>query len=97
VPQAGPGEAQLGAAAQAMGQPGARVVLRARAATRITIKYPDGRIFVNRDINPGDVIYAGGLEVDLDGRALGRAGADRQVLGRVSLEPQSLIDRFDTR
>jgi cytoskeleton protein RodZ len=109
VPQAGPSEVQPGAAAQAMGQPGARVVLRARAATRITIKYADGRIFVNRDINPGDVIYvpnqaglsmalsnAGGLEVDLDGRALGRAGADRQVLGRVSLEPQSLIDRFNT-
>jgi cytoskeleton protein RodZ len=110
VPQAGPGEVQPGAAAQAMGQPGARVVLRARATTRITIKYADGRIFVNRDINPGDVIYvpnqaglsmalsnAGALEVDLDGRALGRAGADRQVLGRVSLEPQSLIDRFNTR
>ena len=108
VPQTG--QVQPGAAAQAMGQPGSRIVLRARAATRITIKYPDGRIFINRDINPGDVINvpdqpglsmalsnAGGLEVDLDGKALGRAGADREVVGRVSLEPQSLIDRFGTR
>jgi hypothetical protein len=36
------------------------------------------------------------VEVDLDGVALGRAGPE-QVLGRVSLDPQSLVDRFNRR
>jgi cytoskeleton protein RodZ len=38
---------------------------------------------------------AGAVELDLDGIALGRAGAPQQVLGRVSLDPQSLSDRFN--
>jgi cytoskeleton protein RodZ len=103
-----PGAPQPGASAQAMGQPGSRVVLRARENSRITIKYPDGRIFMNRDINPGDVIYvpnqaglnmalsnAAAVEAALDGKVLGPVGQERQVLGRVSLDPQSLADRFN--
>jgi hypothetical protein len=35
------------------------------------------------------------VEVDLDGIALGRAGQQSQVLGRMSLDPQSLVDRFN--
>ena len=38
---------------------------------------------------------AGAVELDLDGIALGRAGAQQQVLGHVSLDPQSLSDRFN--
>ena len=38
---------------------------------------------------------AGALEVDLDGIALGRAGQTQQIVGRVSLDPQSLADRFN--
>jgi len=37
------------------------------------------------------------VEVVLDGLALGRAGQSQQVLGRVSLDPQSLVDRFNSR
>ena len=38
---------------------------------------------------------AGAVEMNLDGIALGRAGQQDQVLGRVSLDPQSLMDRFN--
>ena len=37
------------------------------------------------------------VEVDLDGTALGRASTSKQVLGRVSLDPKSLADRFNGR
>jgi hypothetical protein len=37
------------------------------------------------------------VQVDLDGTALGRMGGDSQVVGRVSLDPQSLADRFNSR
>jgi cytoskeleton protein RodZ len=87
-----------------------RVVLRARGNTRITVKARDGSTLLNRDLAPGDVYYvpnqaglimqlsnAGAVDVDLDGASLGRAGGDRQVLGRVSLDPQSLVDRFNSR
>jgi cytoskeleton protein RodZ len=97
-------------APQTLGQPGGRVVLRARAATRITITGRDGHMLINRDIAPGEVINvpnqpgltlalanAGAVDVDVDGAALGRVGGDRQVVGRVSLDPQSLVDRFNSR
>jgi cytoskeleton protein RodZ len=84
-----------------------RVILRARADTRLTVRGEDGQLYLNRDLKAGDVYRvpnlaglsmatsnAGGLEVDLDGVALGRAGQQQQVIGRVSLDPQSLVDRF---
>ncbi|MDB5733923.1 MAG: hypothetical protein JWN16_560 [Alphaproteobacteria bacterium] len=85
-----------------------RVILRARTDTRLTVRGQDGQIYLNRDLKAGDVYRvpnlpglsmatsnAAGLEVDLDGIALGRAGQSQQVLGRVSLDPQSLVDRFN--
>ena len=87
-----------------------RVVLRARGATRITITGRDGRILLNRDLAPGQAYYvpnqpglnmalsnAGAIEVDVDGAGMGRVGGSGQVLGRVSLDPQSLVDRFNSR
>jgi cytoskeleton protein RodZ len=87
-----------------------RVVLRARGQTRITVTARDGRVLLNRDLNPGEVYYvpnqpgvsmalsnAGAVDVDLDGVGMGRAGAVGQVVGRVSLDPQSLVDRFNSR
>lgn len=89
---------------------GGRVALRARGATRITVRGADGRLYINRDLAAGEVYYvpnlpglsvavsnAGALEVDLDGVSLGRAGTAAQVLGKVSLDPQSLADRFNNR
>jgi len=88
----------------------ARVVLRARGDTRLTVKGPGGQIMLNRDLKSGDSYQvpdmpgltlatsnAGAIEVDLDGIALGRAGQPQQIVGRVSLDPQSLTDRFNNR
>lgn len=87
-----------------------RVVLRARGDTRVTIKGPDGQVLLNRDLKSGDSYQvpdmpgvtmatsdAGAVEVDLDGIALGRAGQAQQIVGRVSLDPQALTDRFNNR
>ena len=35
------------------------------------------------------------VQADIDGRSMGRIGQESQVLGRVSLDPQSLTDRFN--
>lgn len=86
-----------------------RVVLRARADTRLTVRGEDGTTYINRDLKAGDVYQVpntpgltmattngSAVEVNLDGIALGRAGPE-QILGRVSLDPQSLVDRFNKR
>jgi cytoskeleton protein RodZ len=85
-----------------------RVVLRARNDARVTVRGPDGQILLNRDLKAGDVYQVpnmpgstlaasdgGAVEIDVDGIALGRAGQSQQILGRVSLDPQSLTDRFN--
>lgn len=89
---------------------GVRVVLRARGDTRITVRSGDGTLYLNRDLKAGDSYQvpnmpglsmatsnAGAVDVVLDGKALGRAGQQQQILGRVSLDPQSLTDRFNSR
>jgi cytoskeleton protein RodZ len=89
------------------GEGGSRVLLRARGPVRVTVKGPDGSILLNRDLAPGDTYQApnipgvtlatsdaGAVEMDVDGKDLGTVGQPQQVLGRVSLEPESLMDRF---
>ncbi len=86
----------------------ARVVLRVRAPTRMTVTGPDGRLYINRDLGAGEsyivpnlnglrlaLSNAGAVQVDVDGASLGRVGGDGAVVGRVSLDPQSLMDRFN--
>jgi len=108
--QAGASQAAVPAASsQTFGglNTGSRVVIRARGPVRVTVKGPDGSMLLNRDLQAGDTYRApnepgitlattdaGALEVDLDGTSLGRIGQAQQVLGRVSLDPQSLADRF---
>jgi cytoskeleton protein RodZ len=88
---------------------GSRVVLRARGPVRVTVKGPDGSILLNRNLQAGDIYQApnepgltlatsdgGALEMDVDGKNLGTVGQPQQVLGRVSLEPDSLMERFRT-
>jgi len=85
-----------------------RVVLKVKADTRVTVRSEDGSLYLNRDLKAGDSymvpnlpgLYlatsnAGAIEVDLDGQALGPVGQNQEILGRVSLEPQSLVDRFN--
>ena len=87
-----------------------RVILRVRADTRLTVRGEDGQLYLNRDLKAGDVYRvpntpglvmatnnAAAVEVNLDGAVLGRAGQQQQILGRVSLDPQSLVDRFNNR
>jgi len=100
----------IGAAGQVYGavNRNPRVVLRAYGETRLTVKGPDGQVLLNRNLRSGDIYMvpdiagitmatsdAGAIEVDLDGNSLGRAGQAQQVVGRVSLDPQSLADRFN--
>jgi cytoskeleton protein RodZ len=85
-----------------------RVILRARADVRVTVKNAEGQMILNRELKSGDSYQvpnmpgismatnnAGAVEMDLDGIALGRAGQPEQVIGRVSLDPQALTDRFN--
>ncbi|HEY2007488.1 MAG TPA: helix-turn-helix domain-containing protein [Rhizomicrobium sp.] len=85
-----------------------RVILRARGDVRVTVKNGEGQMILNRDLKSGDSYQvpntpgitmatnnAGVVEIDLDGIALGRAGQSQQILGRVSLDPQALADRFN--
>jgi cytoskeleton protein RodZ len=87
-----------------------RVVLRVRSNTRLTVRDSDGQILLNRNLKTGDSYQVPNLpgvtmattdgsavEVNVDGVAMGRAGKEQEVLGRVSLEPQSLSDRFSNR
>jgi len=95
---------------QAAAPGNSRVVLRAHSATRITVRGQDGTIYANRDIAAGDsysvpavqglslaVADAGALDAVVDGLDLGRVGQSQQVLGKISLDPHSLVDRFNSR
>jgi cytoskeleton protein RodZ len=86
-----------------------RVVLRVRGDTRLTVRGPDGTLYLNRDLKDGDSYQvpnieglslatsdAGAVEVVLDGLDKGRVGHSQQILGHVSLDAQSLVDRFNS-
>ncbi len=85
---------------------GARVILRAKAATRVLVQGPDGRIFINRTLQPGDTYQVPlvpgvtlttsngeGVEVDLDGQSMGTASRGGDVTEALPLDPQSVSDR----
>ncbi|MEO8300787.1 MAG: RodZ domain-containing protein [Rhizomicrobium sp.] len=85
----------------------ARVILRIRNDAHLVIRGPDGRILLNRDLKAGDSYRvpntpgvtmatenAGAVQVDLDGTALGRAGAAQEGTPELSLDPQSLTDHI---
>ena len=87
----------------------ARVVLRVRTATHVTVKGRDGTMFINRDLVPGDTYNVrnipgmtlstsngGGVEIDLDGVAMGNAGPQMQPADNVLLDPQSIVDHFNS-
>jgi len=83
-----------------------RVVLRVHQPTRILVQGPDGAVYMNRTLNPGDIYQvpnkvgvtltttnAGAVEVDLDGQSMGYAGRGTGVVEAISLDPQSIVDR----
>ncbi|MGZ5923033.1 MAG: RodZ domain-containing protein [Rhizomicrobium sp.] len=87
----------------------ARVVLRIHVATRILVQGPDGIVYMNRTLNPGDTYQvpnkvgvtltttnAGAVEFDLDGQSMGYAGQGAAVAEAISLDPQSIVDRSNS-
>ena len=85
-----------------------RVILRAHAATRILVQGPKKAVFINRTLKPGDTYQVpnmvgltlttpdgGAIELDLDGQAMGFAGRDQQMTEALSLDPQSIVDRYN--
>jgi cytoskeleton protein RodZ len=86
----------------------ARVILRIRQAARILVEGPDGMIFINRTLKPGDTYQvpnlvgatlttsnAGAVELDLDGTAIGLVGKNNETTEALSLDPQAIMDRHN--
>lgn len=85
----------------------ARVVLRAREATRILVQGLNGVVFINRTLKPGDAYQvpnmvgltlttpnAGAVQLELDGAPMGLAGREQQLIETLSLDPQAIVDRY---
>jgi len=86
----------------------ARVILRARQAVRILVQGPDGTVFINRTLKPGDsyrvpnlvgmaltTSNAGAVELNLDGSAVGLVGRNQETAEIRSLDPQAIMDRYN--
>jgi cytoskeleton protein RodZ len=85
-----------------------RVILRVHVATRILVQGPKKAVFINRTLKPGDTYQVpnmvgltlttpngGAVELDLDGQAMGFAGHEQQMTEALSLDPQSIVDRYN--
>jgi len=83
-----------------------RVVLHVSQTSRILVEGPDGRVYINHMLKPGDsyrlpnivgltltTSNAGGVEVELDGAPMGVLGRSQEPAEALSLDPQSIIDR----
>ncbi len=88
----------------------ARVVLRMKQPTSVLVQGADGTTYINRTLNAGDTYMvpdmvgltlttanAGAVEIDLDGVAMGAAGKNGQIGETLSLDPQSIADRYNGR
>ena len=86
----------------------ARVVLSIRGVTRVVVQGPNGRVYINRILHPGDsyrvpnlvgllltTADAGAISVELDGQTMGTAGPPGQISEGLPLDPQALADRFN--
>ena len=87
----------------------ARVVLHLRQTARILVQGPDGTLFINRTLKAGDsykvpnfvgmtltTSNAGAVELDLDGTALGLVGKNQETAEALSLDPQAVMDRYNS-
>ena len=107
TPAAGPAEAPL-PKGQVFGSlnVNARVVLRVHQATRVLVQGGDGKVYINRTLQPGDTYQvpnvvglsltttnANAVEIDLDGAAMGFAGKQAGMAEAISLDPQAIVDR----
>jgi cytoskeleton protein RodZ len=85
-----------------------RVILRVHQTTKILVIGPRRTVLINRTLKPGDTYQVpnmvglslttpngGAVEVDLDGAAMGYAGPEQQMTESLSLDPQSIVDRYN--
>lgn len=85
---------------------GSRITVRVHSPTHVFIRSADGTIFINRDLNPGDLYQAhdvvgmtistpdsGAVELILDGVSTGFLGAPGSEAEALSLNPQDIVDR----
>ncbi|HSM96223.1 MAG TPA: RodZ domain-containing protein [Rhizomicrobium sp.] len=83
----------------------ARVVLRIRQATKILVEGPDGHVYINRTLQPGDTYNVplvegitltaqsgNAVELDLDGQAMGTASKTSDTVEALPLDPQGVAD-----
>lgn len=86
----------------------ARVILHAKALTRVLVQGPDGTVFINRVLHPGDSYRVpdkvgltlttpngAAVALELDGQEVGVAGKDGQVTEALPLDPQAITDRYN--
>lgn len=87
-----------------------RVILRLRNDAHLVVRGGDGQLLLNRDLKAGDSYQvpnsggaslatdnAGAVEIRLDGKTLGRAGAPQEGVPSLSLDPQALADHINNR
>jgi hypothetical protein len=83
----------------------ARVILRIKQATRILVEGSDGKVFINRTLQPGDTYNVplvdgvtltaqngNAVELDLDGQAMGTASNNGDAVEALPLDPQAVAD-----
>ena len=86
------------------------MVLRAKADTHVEVRGADGTLWISRDLAAGDqynvpnlaglTLSAGNasaVELNVDGKSMGQAGADTNPAASVALDPQAIVDRHNSR
>jgi len=84
----------------------AHVVLRVRESTRVLVQTEDGRAFINKVLEPGDIYQVpnmGGLALTaehgnavaifVDGKSMGDAGKTAEPAEALSLDRETLAGR----
>lgn len=84
----------------------AHVVLRAKQATRVLVQTEDGRAFINKVLEPGDIYqvpnmhglaltaeHGNALEIFLDGKSVGSAGKGADPAEALPLDRETLASR----
>jgi cytoskeleton protein RodZ len=95
-------------APQIFGQENAnpRVILHVLQVTRVLVQGPDGKIYINRTLHPGDSYRVpdlvgltlttpdgGAVQIELDGQMMGTAGTPSEIVEAMPLDPQAVVDR----